>query len=120
MCVVFFTSASVRVFITLKVYLLGEGEVCAGGPNRALIAGDRGELVRQLHLRGTGIACSMCTNPTQCCLWHGGCHTSVPSVPGSTLSQALCSGAAVLAVPMTVLTARSLMGQGHTSLLKEG
>lgn len=49
MCVVFFTSASVRVFITLKAYLLGEGEACAGVPSRALIAGDRGELVRQLH-----------------------------------------------------------------------
>lgn len=49
MCVVFFTSASVRVFITVKAYLLGEGEACAGGPSRALIAGNRGELVRQLH-----------------------------------------------------------------------
>lgn len=37
--------------------------------------------------------------------------------PGSALSRALCSGPAV---PVPALTAPSLPGQGHASLLREG
>lgn len=83
----------------------------------------------QLHLRGTGIACSMCMNPTQSFPWHGGCHTSVPSVPacpgwvvqpGSALSWVPCLGAAVLAVPMTSLTVHSPDGPRSRLAAKRG